>query len=725
MSIFSFRSSGVPKSAGVLCFKGEESISGLFSFDVHLIAPDDDCADLDLDASIGAKATLTVDANDPRRDTPPAEYHGVLADLEIVHAMEGRALLRVTLVPRLFALTQTYHSRMWTKKTIPEVLRDVFQANGLGPGDVEMRLSAQHPAEEHVTQYHESDYAFASRWMEREGIVFWFDHADDVDRLVLADHKAVHEGCQPGPVRYHPVSGGDVSAAQAFNVFRDRATAQPATITLVDYDYAKPKLRVADQEDVSPVGSEEVVEHGRRFFTPSDAKRLATLRAEERLAEERVQTASGPLVGARPGYTFELEGHPSPALDRRYLVTTARHEGSQNTTGGDMERLVGRALRDGYRVDQAIPAEVQFRRRGTAPWPSLQGYEHGTIDGPAESAYAQIDNQGRYLVKLFFDESSLADGRASTRLRMMQPHGGNPEGLHFPLRKGTEVIIAFLGGDPDRPFIAGFVPDAARPSPVVARNHTQDVIQTGGLTPIEIEDLKGSQYVSIKTPPAGTYLFLGKPHKPATHNAEINTGADCLFDIGGKQDILVGGKLTETVTGAVTETYATSQTSTITGPQATTVTNAVAEQSATQTTTVHGLRSETFEAGHLTIVGGLRKETYESGHQTTVTGDVTELYTGGLTRGVTGATEEITTGALDMTATGAVTQTYPAGVTQVYGPLTATWASFTWTAGPSPSTRRTGTWTRRRTSSSSAAGTRSRGSSPRPPTSRSESPRSS
>ena len=40
--------------------------------------------------------------------------------------------------------------------------------------------------------------------------------------------------------------------------------------------------------------------------------------------------------------------------------------------------------------------------------------------------------------------------RISTRVRMMQPHGGTTEGFHFPLRKGTEVMIAFLGGDPDR-----------------------------------------------------------------------------------------------------------------------------------------------------------------------------------------------------------------------------------------------------------------------------------
>jgi type VI secretion system secreted protein VgrG len=684
MSSFSFRCSVVPRSARVLCFTGTESISGLFSFDIHLIAPDDDCAELDLDAALGAKGTLTVEANDPRRITLPAEYHGVLSDLELVHAMEGRALIRVTLVPRLAALTHGHHSRMWTKKTIPEVLSDVFRANGLGGKDVEMRLAGEHPVEEHVTQYHESDYAFVSRWMEREGITFHFDHSDDVDRLVLVDHEAAREGCQPGPVRYHPVPGDDVSAAQAFNVFRDRASAQPAAVRLVDYDYARPKLDVSGLADVSPAVSEEVVTHGARFFTPSDGERLARLRADERRSEERVYTGSGPVVGARSGYTLALEDHGIGALNRRYLVTSARHEGSQRTSDGEIERLVGRPLREGYRVEiTAVPADVPFRRRNTARWPRIEGFEHGVIDGPAESEYAQIDDQGRYVVKIFFDESSLGAGNATTRLRMMQPHGGNPEGFHFPLRKGTEVVIAFLGGDPDRPFIAGFVLDTARPSPVVASNHTQNVIQTGGLTRIEIEDQKGKQYVWTKTPPSSTYFFLGNPRKPASHNAELFTTGDCLFDIGDKQDIEVGGKLTETVAGPVDETYETSQTSTITGPQKTTVTNAVEERyGSTQTTTVNGLRKETFESGHLTMVGGLRDETYEVGLHTKVTGGVTEIYTGGLTRTVNGATSETVKGPLDVLATGHVTQTYPTSVKQTYGPVTATYASLNWTIGP-------------------------------------------
>src|SRR5262249_54570578 len=136
----------------------------------------------------------------------------------------------------------------------------------------------------------------------------------------------------------------------------------------------------------------------------------------------------------------------------------------------------------------AIPEKTQFRAQSQTPWPRIYGYENGSVDGSADSEYAQIDDQGRYNVKFKFDESNLKSGKASTFVRMMQPHGGGIEGFHFPLRKGTEVVFSFLGGDPDRPVISGVVPNALTPSPVTSGNHTKNVIQTGGRNRFELED---------------------------------------------------------------------------------------------------------------------------------------------------------------------------------------------------------------------------------------------
>ena len=63
-------------------------------------------------------------------------------------------------------------------------------------------------------------------------------------------------------------------------------------------------------------------------------------------------------------------------------------------------------------------------------------------------------------------------------MRMMQPFAGPGYGMHMPLRRGTEVLVAFANGDPDRPVILGAVYNATSPSPVVASNANKHRIQT-------------------------------------------------------------------------------------------------------------------------------------------------------------------------------------------------------------------------------------------------------
>lgn len=219
------------------------------------------------------------------------------------------------------------------------------------------------------------------------------------------------------------------------------------------------------------------------------------------------------------------------------------------------------------------------------------------MDGPADSPYAQIDAQGRYNVKFKFDESSLRSGKASTFVRMLQPHGGNPEGFHFPLRKGTEVVISFLGGDPDRPVISGVVPNAVTPSPVTSANHTKNVVQTGGENRIEMEDLSGAQYVDISSPPEKTFVHLGAPHGPHHHNWVISTTGNGLVNTGGDRNITVGGDQTEDVKGDLTEDYHSNQTTHVYASFRETI-----DGSSTQT--IHSGSTQTIEAGETRDVTG-------------------------------------------------------------------------------------------------------------------------
>ena len=419
--------------------------------------------------------------------------------------------------------------------------------------------------------------------MEREGIRYWFEHSEEGEKLILDDGASYPDEVIGTPVRYFPQTGQDRSAGASFRSFSAQHTTLPASVKLRDHDYARPNLDMSGSASIWQHGSSEVHLYGERFFSPAAGKRLAQLRAEEMLARQVLYHASGTRLHLRAGTAFELEDHPRGPLNQRYLLVETRHHGNQMQGSGHFRDLIGMEHDDVYFVEvRAIPARTQFRPETRAAWPRIYGFEHGVVDGPASSEYAQIDTQGRYNVKFMFDESRLNNGTASTWVRMMQPHGGSVEGFHFPLRKGTEVTLSFLGGDPDRPVITGIVPNALTPSPVTSGNHTKNVIQTGGRNRLELEDLAGQQRITMSTPHTNSYIRFGSPNDG--HTMIIHTDGPTQIDAGGDLDIEAGYHgggghkheriksevvetyediKNETVTLAVTETYNQTQSTTI------------------------------------------------------------------------------------------------------------------------------------------------------------------
>ena len=607
--LFSMRSSAIPAGARLVSFRGVERLCRPFEFEIYFVLVEH--ADFDMGAVIGAKANLRADRRDRRA---PLTIHGIVSSLQHMHEVDGRALYRATLVPRLWLLGQTRHSRVFTKKTVPEVLRAVLEDAGLTGDELELRLREDYPVEEHICQYEESDLDFLHRWMEAEGIYYFFEHGDDHEVLVITDHASSHEPLDDKPVRYHPHAGQDRSAGEAFDAFTCQHVALPAEVKLSDYDYADPGLEMVGSAKVSATGKGKINVHGARFFTPARGQRLADVRAQAMLARQVLVHASGTALHLRTGYTFQLDDHPRAAFNAKYLVTAARHFGNQITAAPEMQRLVRTDFDEVYRVEvTAIRAGVQYRPERETAWPRIYGFENGVIEGPADSEYAQIDDQGRYRVKLKFDESDLEGDKASTWVRMMQPHGGGVEGWHFPLRKGTEVVLSFLGGDPDRPVISGVVPNTHKPSPVTAANHTTNVIQTGGRNRIEIEDKKGAERITLKTPYSNSRIRFGAPN--AGHTMIVETDGPTLLHAGEDWDVEVGVKLNEVVHGDVSEKYLSNKSEMV--PSGT----VTEEYLGPHTTTVHTVRREILNEQKVWVKAG-RDDQIDGGWRQIITGDV-------------------------------------------------------------------------------------------------------
>src|SRR5262249_13130680 len=137
----------------------------------------------------------------------------------------------------------------------------------------------------------------------------------------------------------------------------------------------------------------------------------------------------------------------------------------------------------------AIPADVHYRPPRMTAQPRIHGTMHAHIDGVGSDEYAEIDELGRYKVRLPLDVAGAARGQASQGIRMAQGYAGPNYGIHFPLHKGTEVLLTFIDGAVDRPIISAAVPNAATPSPVKAENHWDGLINTAGHHYLLMSDL--------------------------------------------------------------------------------------------------------------------------------------------------------------------------------------------------------------------------------------------
>lgn len=651
---YTVSSEALPPGATVGAFRAVEAMSTPYRLELAVVLAGDRA--VDLAACIGAPLALTIDEGTD--DLAPLNISGVIRGAALVDASgvgaTARTVLALSVSPRLASLELGQRSRIFTHLSFPDILRQVLREAGLESAS-ELRLSGVYGVEEHVCQYRESDLAFLSRWMEREGIYYFFTHAPDAsgvvrERVIFTDDRSAHERLEsaadagrsapPSSARRPAVrfraSADAAHAPEGFRAARSEVVGLPTRVIVTDHDYLRPGLALVGRATATHRGSGDVSVWGARAFSIEDASRLARVRAEALTAAARHVVFEGSERAVRPGFLFELDdtsGAERADVLGAWLALEVERSAEPvagigalawPSRGGDRRRDAGSAGAQHRVTVRALAAGTQHRALARTPWPRVAGFESGVVDGPADSTYAQIDDHGRYAIRMHFDASAAgrAGGRSSTRVRMAQPHGGGAEGMHFPLRRGTEVLVQFQDGDPDRPLIGAVLPNASNPSPVTKGNASRNVIQTGGATRIEIEDADGAQHMNTSTPVMGSGLFMGAASGAANgHNVELASSGSGAKSFGAHMDRFVGGPKSDHVVGPVTRAY---------------------------------------DAPYVTSVAGDAAREYGASYAQTVKGSAVLVVTGSLSETVMGAAKETLGSSLNESVVGAVSESYDA-----------------------------------------------------------------
>ncbi|MBK8259607.1 MAG: type VI secretion system tip protein VgrG [Polyangiaceae bacterium] len=575
--LFSIRfPNGTVPTMNVLRWEGLEGINELGRWDL-VVYTDETDATLVERTVVGASLVMSMHiAPDVVR-----QVSGIVVENVVLGRAEaGRMVYRLVCSPRAWLLTRRTNTRIFQDRTALDAVQAVLNEHKIAH---RFSLAGKFPVRDYIVQYQESDWEFVVRLLAEEALFFWFEGPPEggfEETLVVADSPHAYTSIAGSRVlRFRADLGGSMTLDEDMVAsFEVRDMIETSVLTLRDYDFERPGLDLttsvtAADGRISPTGGvalEAYEHHGEYEEADVDAENARSALLQMR-ARRRVGKGRSACRRLTSGAVFDLTDHDVTALDQPYVVTRVSHRGA-----------VPKAA-DGLRVYENVfevaPAQTAF----CLPKPARrirQTLETALVVGPSGHEI-YCDRYGRIKVQFHWDREGRRNEQSSCFLRVAQGWSGSDFGHQFVPRIGMEVLVSFLGGDPDRPIVIGCIPNAHNPPQyVLPANATRSGIRTrsvpggGGFNEIAFEDQAGNEQV---------YLH-------AQRNLDEEVGLDATSRVGRNQNQTVGKDDTLTVRGNRVETIG-----------------------ADQTTAVGSARS--------TVVGGAERSTVGSSRQVQIGGD--------------------------------------------------------------------------------------------------------
>jgi type VI secretion system secreted protein VgrG len=405
-----------------------------------------------------------------------------------------------------------------------------------------------YPAREFTMQHNESDADFLRRLWKRRGIA-WFVRPGQASEsqsqetpahaLVLFDDAFTLPQNAAATVRYHRDDGAEQS--DTIIAWSPVRTLKPGNVVRQSWDYmqARPMTsNVPAHMDQGPTGSQfaaslddYLVDVPHAGDDGDDYRKLGELRMKRHEYESKCFYGEGSVRALCVGQWIGLSGHHEidthPEDEREFVITRLEVDAENNlpkTVDDQVQRLfalnrwekgpVGNALRQaseerGMRytnrfscVRRGIPIVPAFDPRTDLPRPQLQSAI--VVGPPGEEVHC--DEHGR--VKVRFPGTRTEDhghaqgagasdsDRDSAWVRVASTWASSQWGTITLPRVGDEVIVDFLGGDPDKPIIVAQVYGGTAPPP--SFSHTGALPGNKYLAGIKSKEVQGKRYNQLR-----------------------------------------------------------------------------------------------------------------------------------------------------------------------------------------------------------------------------------
>jgi type VI secretion system secreted protein VgrG len=464
---------------------GTEAISQLFQFQLDLIATHD--TKVPFDQLLGKKVTAHVRA--PGGDK--RHFSGICN-----RAVQGGrdatfTYYQLEIVPEFWFLTRRTQSRIFQQQSVKDILAKVLQ--GL---TVQYQLTGQYEPRDYCVQYRESDFNFASRLMEEEGIFYFFKHEAGSHTMVVADNPGAHPDVPFGSQAIYEGVDSETVSEDRIATWEKTQDLRSMKVLLWDHCFELPHKHLEAEKQIQDSVQVGTIAHKLKLGSPDrleiydwpgayaqrfdgvdpgrgdrpqdvqkifkDNQRTAGIRIQEEAAGSLLTSGGSHLRQLTAGHKFTLKEHFD--ADGPYVLTAVNHTArmtSDYRSGGDGEGAYENRF-------TAIPVALQFRPQRATPKPVVPGTQTAVVVGPkGEEIYT--DKYGRVKVQFHWDRDGKNDEKSSCWVRVAQPMAGRRWGASFWPRIGQEVIVDYLEGDPDQPIIVGCVYNADQMPPYLGK----------------------------------------------------------------------------------------------------------------------------------------------------------------------------------------------------------------------------------------------------------------
>lgn len=500
----------------------QETVSRLFNFQLTLIA--ENKKEIAFDKLLGQKITATLILPNGKA----RYFNGICNRVSQGERDREFTRYRLEIVPQFWLLTRRAQSRIFQRMAVPDILAEVLEGV-----DVTFELCGHYEPRDYCVQYRETDFNFASRLMEEEGIFYFFKHSDGAHKMVVADAPQSHPDLQPAAALiYEDIEGGARDEERVYD-WEKVQELRAGKYTLWDHTFELPhkhleaeqlilesvqtgqvahKLKVGNNEQleiydwpgeyaqrfdgVDRGGGDQAAELQKIF---QDNERTVNIRMQQEAAAGLLIQGASNCRHLTSGHKFTLTRHFN--ADGQYVITGVTHSASLSASdyrsgGGEFHY---------HNNFTCIPAALPFRPPRLTPKPVVQGTQTAVVVGPpGEEIFT--DKYGRVKVQFHWDRQGKNDADSSCWIRVGTLWAGARwGGINIP-RIGQEVIVDFLEGDPDQPLIVGSVYNAELMPPYELPAHkTRSTLKSrstmkGGpanFNEIRFEDKKGAEQVFI------------------------------------------------------------------------------------------------------------------------------------------------------------------------------------------------------------------------------------